>query len=343
MRNTFVLLLAVAGLATARLTTLESLARRQAASVPQYVLDNAPLCWLDTAEQYFPSDLNTHLADVSPYVNNTPIANAPTPLTLSNLDSLNAFGNNGKDVYLTANNGGVAAQPQPAFFHGTRPDPTTHSAPGAVIIVVPKANGVVDAFYFYFFSWDQGNFVLGQPTLEFGDHTGDWEHNMIRFTNGVPTAMWFSQHTQGQAFFFSTLEKDASGRPVNYIAKGTHANYAISGNHGHDIPGVNLPVGVLVDHTSKGTLWDPVAQALVYTFDEASNIFASVSGAPANWLNFNGAFGDKQLPDSDSRQKTLFGAKKYVDGPTGPNDKDLGRGNVCPSGNACVVLPVLLP
>jgi hypothetical protein len=33
------------------------------------------------------------------------------------------------------------------------------------------------------------------------------EHNMIRFKNGVPDAVWYSQHANGQAFKYSVLEK----------------------------------------------------------------------------------------------------------------------------------------
>lgn len=28
----------------------------------------------------------------------------------------------------------------------------------------------------------------------------DWEHNMVRFQNGTPTQVWFSQHGFGEAF-----------------------------------------------------------------------------------------------------------------------------------------------
>lgn len=46
---------------------------------------------------------------------------------------------------------------------------------------------VTSMYYMYFYAFDQGNAVLGQ---EIGDHVGDWEHNMIRFKNGIPQAIW---------------------------------------------------------------------------------------------------------------------------------------------------------
>lgn len=60
-----------------------------------------------------------------------------------------------------------------------------------MVIVNDHGAGVVDAFYMYFYAFNLGNTVSGQ-TL--GNHVGDWEHTMIRFRNGTPTAMWFSQH-----------------------------------------------------------------------------------------------------------------------------------------------------
>lgn len=60
-----------------------------------------------------------------------------------------------------------------------------------MVIVNDHGAGVVDAFYMYFYAFNLGNTVFGQ-TL--GNHVGDWEHTMIRFRDGTPTAMWFSQH-----------------------------------------------------------------------------------------------------------------------------------------------------
>ena len=52
---------------------------------------------------------------------------------------------------------------------------------------------------------------------------------MIRFANGTPTAMWFSQHASGQAFTYAALEKKGK-RPLSYSGNGTHANYAVKGS-----------------------------------------------------------------------------------------------------------------
>lgn len=51
---------------------------------------------------------------------------------------------------------------------------------------------------------------------------------MIRFSNGTPQAIWYSQHSSGQAFTYHAVEKQ-SRRPISYSANGTHANYASPG------------------------------------------------------------------------------------------------------------------
>lgn len=52
---------------------------------------------------------------------------------------------------------------------------------------------------------------------------------MIRFSNGTPQALWYSQHAGGEAFTYEATEKQGK-RPVAYSAKGTHAVYAIAGS-----------------------------------------------------------------------------------------------------------------
>lgn len=179
-----------------------------------------------------------------------------------------------------------------------------------------------------------------------GNHVGDWEHTMVRFANGVPTGVWFSQHANGQAFRYSAVEKDSAGvRPLAYSAKGSHANYAMGGTHDHTIPNLNLPGGVLEDYTNKGTLWDPLLSAWYYKYTPSSNQFEAYDGsAPTAWLNFKGHWGDQEYPESDKRQFKLFGQAKFSGGPTGPADKQLNRDKICPNnGNLCILRSILVP
>jgi hypothetical protein len=52
---------------------------------------------------------------------------------------------------------------------------------------------------------------------------------MIRFDNGEPQALWYSQHAGGEAFTYNATLK-INERPVAYSGRGTHANYAIEGS-----------------------------------------------------------------------------------------------------------------
>ncbi|KAK6580682.1 hypothetical protein PZA11_006918 [Diplocarpon coronariae] len=313
----------------------------EVAGVPQYVLDYAPLVWLDDGEAYFPSDILAQVQNTHPDINLTMIRNLP-PLTLENLNILNAYGNHGRNVYLTSN---INVTDEPKWLTGIVPNSKgrTHNVTSSVIIVNDRGNGCVDAFYMYFYAYNQGNTVLFQ---EFGDHIGDWEHNMIRFKNQKPQTMWFSQHENGQAFTYQTVEKmDKSIRPISYSAKGSHANYAVPGVHDHLIPDLNLPAGFLQDHTSKGLLWDPTLSAYFYNFNGSSSTFESINGSPVGAMYYRGQWGDQQYPDKDPKQSPpFFGFRKFVSGPTGPWDKELNRTNTCPdNGILCIIRDRLGP
>jgi Vacuolar protein sorting-associated protein 62 len=169
-----------------------------------------------------PSDIASQVGNTVPKTKGVVVANAPTPLILDNLDQLNALG--GKDIWLTSKEGIMA---YPKWFHGVTPDEhrKTNNATPCAIVTVDKGKGILDAFYFYFHAFNEGNKVLG---LEFGSHVGDWEHNMIRFLNGAPQAVYFSQHASGQAFTYKAVEKMGI-RPVAYIARGSHAVYGTTG------------------------------------------------------------------------------------------------------------------
>jgi hypothetical protein len=284
-----------------------------------------------------PTDIKVFLDNTTPKVNFNEVSGPSKPLTQDNLNQL------GSDVYLTSNDD---VTKNPTWIKGTKPDSNgkTNNAITAAIIVNDKGNGNVDAFYMYFYAYNYGGEVLGWSALNFGNHVGDWEHTMVRFSNGVPQAMWFSQHANGQAFTWSAVEKTSSGRPIAYSAKGSHANYAMGGTHDHTIPNLNLPGGVLEDYTERGTYWDPVLSSYFYTFDAGKNEFKAVNGEPMGWLGFKGRWGDEEYPESDKRQVKLFGQAKYSSGPTGPADKQLNRNKVCPeNGNTCILRTILVP
>ncbi|KAH9868722.1 hypothetical protein J1614_007794 [Plenodomus biglobosus] len=334
----------------------------------------APLVYLHSTEQYFPTSMPFFLNNTTPRVNFHEVAGPSKPLTPSNLNQMAA------DVFLTSNDD---VTKDPAWIRGVKPDGggSTGDAVTAAVIIVDKGEGVVDVFYMYFYAYNYGGEVLGLSSLNFGmyafsllespkldpshvtlipkmqfadfaiiitlgNHVGDWEHTMVRFSNGSPQAIWYSQHANGQAFTYPTVMKYTDNiRPLAYSSKGSHANYAIPGTHDHTIPNLNLPGGVLEDYTDEGVLWDPLLSAWFYKFDAGTGGFTALGdGMPTEWLEFKGRWGDEEYPESDTRQKELFGQVKFSSGPTGPADKQLNRKEVCPdNGLLCIVRRILVP
>jgi len=316
-------------------------------NIPSYVTEYAPIIHLFSKDPYRPADISSQLVNTQPQVNFTPVANAPHPLTLNNLNQLSSTSSS--QIFLTSLSDPTTS-PRPQYLYGVTPNSSgkTENAISSTIITVDHGNGAVDAFYMYFYAFDYGGNYLDKK-LNIGNHVGDWEHNMIRFVNGTPEAVWFSQHAGGQAFKYEALEKFEGGvRPVVYAANGTHANYALPGTHDHTIPGLNLPAGPIEDHADAGPIWDPTLSAYYYTFDPQSSKFTAYDNAttPVEWLYFKGNWGDEKYPKSDPRQECFLGVEalcKFSGGPTGPGDKDLDRKRVCPdSQDLCLVLDVLV-
>jgi hypothetical protein len=119
----------------------------RATSLPSYVLTYAPYSHLWSQEEWWPSDVATHVQHVVPEVNFAPVAPS---VTLENISSL--AGN----VYLTSKDN---VENNPAWLLSALNEPTStgYSAAPATIIAVQKSGGIVDAFYFYFYSYNHGN------------------------------------------------------------------------------------------------------------------------------------------------------------------------------------------
>jgi hypothetical protein len=66
---------------------------------------------------------------------------------------------------------------------------------------------------------------------------------MVRFENGVPKAVWYSQHEYGEAYSYDAVPK-AGKRPLAFSARGSHANYVKAGSH-------DLHAGSKSPHSSK--------------------------------------------------------------------------------------------
>ncbi|KAL0767044.1 hypothetical protein CaCOL14_010615 [Colletotrichum acutatum] len=313
---------------------------------PDYVIQHAPLIWLHSEDPYMPSDLLTHIQHTLPALDGKAIPDIPT-LDLDNLETLNKFGD---EVALTSNDDPLS---YPEWIHGATPDADGRisNATPCVVVLVEKGERDLDAFYFYFYSFNEGmnisqvlepfnRMVKGekaQSGMHFGDHVGDWEHNMIRFQDGKPTGIYYSQHVDGASFNWdnAALTK-TDGRPIVYSARGSHANYPTRGNQIHN--------SVLVDYCDEGRRWDPILSAYFYHFDKESFTVtrldppAKSSPIPppstnlTSFFYYSGRWGDIAYPASDPRQEIVpkFGLKRIESGPTGPRHKHLVRKGLKP-------------
>ena len=238
----------------------------------------------------------------------------------------------------------------------SQPLPSGRSPAPAILIMIDKGHGILDAFWFYFYSYNLGTTVFN---IRFGNHIGDWEHSLVRFHNGVPKAVFFSAHSGGTAYSYNAVEKGEGpgrdGRPVLYSAFGSHAMYAMPGKHPYI-----LPFGILADVTDKGPLWDPALNYYAYHFNttpthdqDAKSATTNIAlekrkqslqpasrnpAAPTGWFWFTGHWGDKFYELYDWRQWRFVGQYHYVNGPLGPRFKNLGRSKVCQSGLTCTIL-----
>ena len=142
----------------------------------------APLVWLHSEDPFRPSDLLEHVRHTTPEVNFEPVPDLPE-LNLENLAVLNdadghvALTTHGDDVF--------AAAP---WLLGQEPDASGNieNVTACVVVLVEKSPDVLDAFYWYFYSFDRGpnitqvteplNGIFGDdpPEYSFGDHVGDW-------------------------------------------------------------------------------------------------------------------------------------------------------------------------
>lgn len=315
--------------------------------IPHYVVDNCPLVHLYSEEKYLPSDITEYVTHFNITDSDGVSVIDKGKITLKDLKSEYKYVlKNGSATSISSEFTFLTSKEDfsedPKWLLGSQPEyGTGHIKDGpAILLVVDKGNGWVDAFWFYFYPFNLGPYIMGYGP--WGNHVGDWEHSLVRFYKGEPKYVWMSAHGGGIAYKFSALEKvkklrhkdgkltpEIIFRPLIFSARGTHANYASVGQHSHDVPFFFMP---LSDFTDRGPMWDPSLNFYGYTFD--GNSFAPGGPKEADlgnsWIDFNGRWGDKQLPWNDPRQKWCPVQWRYIDGPTGPFYKHLDRISLCP-------------
>jgi len=129
------------------LVAVDAFPVKRACGIPDFVLKYAPLSYLHSSEQYWPSDIAAFLPRVIPQVDFKTVGETPTLQTLSTLAS-NVALTSVEDILLH----------NTEFFKSTvgKPENGVSGAPGT-IIVVEKPGGITDAFHFGFFAWNYGN------------------------------------------------------------------------------------------------------------------------------------------------------------------------------------------
>lgn len=315
--------------------------------VPQYIIDNCPLVHLYSEEKYWPSDIKEYVKNFHLEDKNKNRINVPQPLSLNDLkfeydhklDNGTSVKLNSAELFMTSNDD---FNFDPSWLIGYQPEYGTgliKNGP-AILIIVDKGNGWVDAYWFYFYPFNWGPFIMGNGP--WGNHIGDWEHSLVRFYMNEPKYLWMSAHGGGSAYQFSAIEKvkklkrvdgkvknEIILRPLIFSARGTHANYAASGQHSHDVPFFFMP---LSDFTDRGPMWDPAMNFYAYQFDGNGKVYPlgeRETGIGTNWLFFKGCWGDKRLKWNDYRQKWCPVEWKFIDGPQGPLYKNLQRISLC--------------
>jgi hypothetical protein len=142
----------------------------------------APIIWLHPDDLFMPSDISEHLRHTSPTLEFDPIQGLPA-LDLNNISSLNEYGTG---VYLTADDD--AATTKPTWILGEIPDETgaLRNSTACAVVMVEHSTADLDAFYFYFYSFDEGVDIIqvvpplekilpdAKPGEHYGNHVGDW-------------------------------------------------------------------------------------------------------------------------------------------------------------------------
>jgi Vacuolar protein sorting-associated protein 62 len=81
-----------------------------------------------------------------------------------------------------------------------------------------KGGGLTWVQYWLWYLYNPKRFVVT------GEHEGDWEFVQVGYAGETPICMTASQHKAGGARMWWELEH-REGRPVVYVAHGSHANY----------------------------------------------------------------------------------------------------------------------
>lgn len=278
--------------------------------VPDYVLEFAPYVQLHSNELYYPWDISQFAALSTLYDEHKRNVTKKRD-ELVNIQLLETYWNH-TGLFLTS----VEDYTEyPEWVYG---DISLKQAI-STLIIVQREEEVLDAYWFYFYSFQQGLKVLGRG--EIGHNLGDWQYTRVRFVNEIPVNLLMSQNENESIKRYSKFHKE-NNRAIVYAAKGTHAMYLRPGQHSHD-----LKIGTLSDYSDdEGLLWDPTSNFVAYEYDPDTEQVATLTGGSiegreeewGNWLAYEGHWGDQWRFLSDPNQEFIILQMKYADGSLAP-------------------------
>lgn len=106
---------------------------------------------------------------------------------------------------------------------------------------IADAEGNLWLEYWFFYYYDDSSFLF----LSTGSHEGDWEMMMVKLNEARnPVEVVYAQHEDGAHCAWSEVETEG-GKPLGYVAAGTHATYPFAGSW-------HLPSGVPADDHADG-------------------------------------------------------------------------------------------
>jgi hypothetical protein len=191
-----------------------------------------------------------------------------------------------------------------------------HAAPPVVYGAAFRTKTRVILEYWLFYPYDDYS-----PTVPAGDiwqvHEGDWEAvAVILDPTGKPLVAGYSQHSAGKRRDWARVPK-RSGRPLVYVALGSHANYFRAGTIPLD-PRVIEPALIAVvtaygvrpvEHTGGGATLRPR--------------LTPVTSTSPSWMAFAGTWGESGYVHFPDNAPIVAGA-----GPRGPAFHALWRAPV---------------
>lgn len=164
----------------------------------------------------------------------------------------------------------------------------------------PQTNSIT---YYYFYPNNDGP-AAGLPGVgDVQNHEGDWERITVQLDDQFrPVTVYYSAHSGSEGVPWSQVLKE-DGRPVAFVATGSHANYFLPGDDYHtEAPGVHDST---VDSPADGLRFDTTSTTL--TAIDRDN--------PPWWYNPN----------------VLWGEDGYFDWTSGPQGPHSGKNTLAPT------------